>query len=171
MASPTPTDRDKLARGSSGDAPAADGPAADAPAADGPAGRATGRPVVVYDGTCGMCRAQVRRVRRLDWLGVFDGMEYDEAILHLAEVSRGQLGDGLRVRFPDRSVTIGIDAVRSVMMRLPATAWFAWLLYVPPVRWVGHHLYSWIARRRKRDVGAACAMPVHGHGVADPSDS
>lgn len=115
---------------------------------------APNRPVVVFDGGCSYCRRQERRIRRLDWRGQFDTMPYDAAVELWPEVGRGTLGDGLRVRFPDASVTVGIDAVRSIAVRLPLTAIPALALWVPGLRRLGAIAYGIIARRRVRDRSA-----------------
>jgi predicted DCC family thiol-disulfide oxidoreductase YuxK len=109
------------------------------------------RPTVVFDGGCSFCRRQELRIRRLDWRGTFATRAYDDAVLDWPEVGRGSLGDGLRVRFPDGSVTVGIDAVRSVAVRLPVTALPALLLWVPGLHRLGAIAYGMVARRRRRD--------------------
>lgn len=107
------------------------------------------RPIVVFDGGCAMCRRQMRRLTRLDWGQRFAMLEYDVAIQHYPEVARGTLGDGLRVRFPDATVTVGIDAIRSIGIRLPLTAAFAWGLYLPGIHGAADRLYRVVAKRRK----------------------
>lgn len=120
------------------------------------------RPTVVFDGGCAFCRKQERRIQRLDWLGRFDTMPYDAAVIGWPEVGRGTLGDGLRVRFPDETVTVGIDAVRSIAVRLPLTALPALLLWVPGLRWIGAQAYGFVAARRLRlrgdDDASSCAI-------------
>ncbi len=125
-----------------------------------PTNDAPARPVVVFDGGCSFCRRQERRIRRLDWLGRFDTLDYDSAVAIWPEVGRGALGDGLRVRFPDSSVTVGIDAVRSIAVRLPLSALPALLLWVPGLRALGAKAYGVVSRRRRRDGDAdeACAI-------------
>jgi predicted DCC family thiol-disulfide oxidoreductase YuxK len=117
------------------------------------------RPIVVYDGSCGMCRRSVRLVQRLDWLHRFDLQAYDDAIRCYPEVARGVLDDGLRVRFPNHTVTVGMPAVRSIGMRLPATMLGAWLLYLPGFSWLGAKVYRWISRHRTRDASGSCHLP------------
>ncbi|MCW2955943.1 MAG: hypothetical protein JWO69_812 [Thermoleophilia bacterium] len=117
---------------------------------------------VVFDGGCSYCRRQEQRVRRLDWLGRFDTQPYDAAVQVWPEVARGTLGDGLRVRFADGSVTVGIDAVRSIAVRLPLTALPALLLWLPGAYHLARAAYRWKAARRPRDGGAdgaSCALP------------
>jgi predicted DCC family thiol-disulfide oxidoreductase YuxK len=121
---------------------------------------ATTRPTVVFDGGCSFCRRQERRIRRLDWLGRFDTCTYDDAVEVWPEVGRGTLGDGLRVRFPDGTVTVGVDAVRSIAVRLPLTSLPSLLLWVPGLHGIGAWGYGIVARRRQRDSTAddACAI-------------
>jgi predicted DCC family thiol-disulfide oxidoreductase YuxK len=119
------------------------------------------RPTVVFDGGCRYCRRQERRIRRLDWLRRFESVPYDAAVEAWPEVARGTLGDGLRVRFADGTVTVGIDAVRSIAVRLPLTAIPALLLWIPPLRWIGARVYGHIAANRVRDPdddGSTCAI-------------
>jgi predicted DCC family thiol-disulfide oxidoreductase YuxK len=119
------------------------------------------RPTVVFDGGCAFCRRQERRIRRLDWLGRLRTRTYDDAVLDWPEVARGTLGDGLRVRFDDASVTVGIDAVRSIAVRMPLTAIPALLLWVPGIHALGARAYGRVAARRRRDADAgsdACSI-------------
>lgn len=108
-------------------------------------------PTVVFDGGCVYCRRQERRIRLLDWTRAFETLPYDRAAQRWPEVRRGALGDGLRVRFPDGSVTVGIDAVRSIAIRLPLLTLPALLLWVPPIRALGAAAYRVVAANRRRD--------------------
>ena len=115
-------------------------------------------PTVVFDGGCGYCRTQERRIRALDWTRSFETLAYDRAAQRWPEVRRGALGDGLRVRFPDGSVTIGIDAVRSVAIRLPLLAVPALLLWVPPFKALAAMVYRHVAANRSRDDDGTCQL-------------
>ena len=114
-------------------------------------------PIVVYDDACGFCTRSVRALTGLDWLGRLDRLGYSVAVERFPEVSRGLLDEGLRVRFADGSVTVGIDAVRSALVRTPLGVLPAALLYLPPVRAVGARVYRFVAARRRRDL--ACPVP------------
>jgi len=116
------------------------------------------KPIVVYDDTCGMCRRSVRWVRRLDWLRRLDDLGYSVAVERYPELARGALGDGLRVRYPNGSVALGIDAVRAIAIRTPLGVLGAWALYLRPVHALGGRAYGGIARRR-RPTGVACPLP------------
>jgi predicted DCC family thiol-disulfide oxidoreductase YuxK len=116
------------------------------------------RPIVVYDDSCGMCRRSVRWVRRLDWLRRLDDMGYSEAVARYPEIGRGALGDGLRVRYPDGSVALGVDSVRAIAIRTPLGALGAWALYVPGLHALGARGYAEIAKRRRPE-GTACPLP------------
>ena len=80
------------------------------------------KPIVVYDDTCGMCRNSTLWVRRLDWLRRLDDLGYSQAVERYPEIGRGELGDGLRLRYPDGSVALGVDAIRGIAMRTPLGA-------------------------------------------------
>lgn len=118
-----------------------------------------GRPLVVYDDSCAFCTRSVRLLRRLDWLRRLDDEGYSTASERFPEIGRGALGEGLRVRFADGSVTLGADAVRSAAMRTPLGALVAWPLYVPGLHRLGTLAYGAIAARRRRR-GGACALPA-----------
>jgi len=117
-----------------------------------------GKPIVIYDDRCGMCRRSARMVRRFDWLRRLDDMGYSEAEARFPEVARGAVGEGLRVRYPEGSVAIGIDAVRAIALRTPLGAPFAWVLYLPGLHARGALGYAQIAKRRNPE-GEACPLP------------
>lgn len=112
---------------------------------------------MVYDDACGFCTRSVRLLTGLDWSGRLDRLGYSVAVDRWPEVSRGLLEEGVRVRFPDGSVSVGIDAVRSALVRTPLGSVPAAFLYLPPVRAVAARVYRFVAARRRRD--AACPVP------------
>lgn len=124
---------------------------------DATAGHTTSgdRVLVVFDDTCRMCTRSVGFVRAFDWLHRFDYAGFSTAATEYPEVAATELDDGVRARFPDRSVSIGIDAVRSIMVRTPLGALVGWLLYVPPLRALGDRLYRAVAKRRH----TSCRIP------------
>lgn len=109
----------------------------------------SGRVLVVFDDMCGVCQGAVGFVKRFDWLHRFEFEGYTTAMLAYPEIAASDLDEGVRARFPaDGSITVGIDAVRSIAMRTPLGALWAWTLYIPPVRWLGRKAYCWFAARR-----------------------
>lgn len=104
--------------------------------------------VVVFDDACGICWRGVHLVRTFDWLGRFAFVGYFDAFERFPEIAGTDMDDGVRARFPDGTVTVGIDAVRSIAMRTPVGALVAWTLYVPPIRWIARRAYCWVAARR-----------------------
>lgn len=114
---------------------------------------------VIFDGGCAFCRRQARTIARLDWLRRFTSVPYDDAVNVWPEVARGTLGDGLRVRFADGTVRIGIDAVRSIALRMPLTAIPALLLWLPGFHRLGDVAYRFVARRRRRDTASGGGEP------------
>ena len=119
-----------------------------------------GRPLVVYDDSCAFCTRSVRLLRRLDWLRRLDDEGYSTAAERYPELGRGALGEGLRVRFADGSVTLGADAVRSAAMRTPLGALVAWPLYVPGLHGIGTAAYRASPRGADGSAGPARSRPA-----------
>jgi predicted DCC family thiol-disulfide oxidoreductase YuxK len=111
-----------------------------------------GADVVIYDGHCRLCTAQVKRLARWDGGGRLAFLS-----LHDAEVAR---------RYPDLAHDAlmqdmyvvdragrrhrGAAALRYLSRRLPALWWLAPLLHVPGSLPVWQWLYRQLANRRYR---------------------
>jgi predicted DCC family thiol-disulfide oxidoreductase YuxK len=113
------------------------------------------RALVIFDDSCSMCTRSVRVLGALDWLRQFRTAGFYSALNAYPELGTADIDEGVRVRFPDGSYTVGIDAVRSMAMRTPLGALVGWLLYIPPLRAIGARVYGYIARRRHR----SCRLP------------
>jgi hypothetical protein len=98
----------------------------------------------------------MRVVRRFDWLRRLGHMSHGEAARIFPEIDTGELEAGLRVRFPDGSLNVGVDAVRSIALRTPLGFVPALLLFLPGVHWLGARAYGWVAQRRYRLSGSTC---------------
>jgi predicted DCC family thiol-disulfide oxidoreductase YuxK len=107
-----------------------------------------GQLLVIFDGTCAFCQRSIRIVRALDWLRLLPAEDFVTASARDPRVARSALDEGIRVQSRDGSMSIGIDAVRAMTLRMPLFAWLGVLLYVPPVRWIGGKAYAWISARR-----------------------
>jgi len=114
---------------------------------------------VLYDGACGLCRASVARVRRMDprerielvdlhdasVASRFPQINFDEAMRWMQAIDRNG-----RVYF-------GVDAWARIGLALPGWKLFAWVLLVPGVHLLARHFYAWVARNRYLWNRKACA--------------
>ncbi len=125
------------------------------------------RPVVIFDDACRVCTRSARLVRACDWLHRLDQMPRSDAVDRFADVDFDGV-DGLRVRHASGHVTVGIDAVRSIMLRTPLGLVPGLLLFVPGVHWLGARFYGWFSRNRYRFGGTVtCSVPTAQQTSAD----
>lgn len=121
-------------------------------------------PVLVYDGTCGLCDATVRLVLRLDRARVFRFAASDSAVARrmLAErgVERPTQGPGTVMLVEGACVRVRSDAVLRTCVRLGAPWSWLGVLGVVPRTW-RDAVYSVVSRHRARFAGrlAACRVP------------
>jgi predicted DCC family thiol-disulfide oxidoreductase YuxK len=113
---------------------------------------------MVYDDSCAFCTRSMRLLGALDWLRRVDRLGYSLAVDRYPEVGRGALGEGLRMRYPDGSVAVGVDAVRAAGIRTPVGALVSWPLYLPVIHGLGARAYRFIAARRMA-LGGSCELP------------
>lgn len=108
------------------------------------------KPLVIYDGTCGLCAGNLKWLRRLDWLKRFDDAPYqaEDIKRRVPQVSAEQFAQALYVAFPDGRLFSGADAFREIFLRLPATLPLGLALSLPPLGWLARRLYPVIARNR-----------------------
>lgn len=115
--------------------------------------------VVIFDGDCRFCRAQVDRLRR------FDGGErlaymslHDQRVKErYPDLSHSQMMEQMWVVTPDGFKAGGADAVRYLSRRLPRLYWLAPLLHIPFLMPVWRWFYRRVAERRYRLAGADCS--------------
>jgi len=124
-----------------------------APAPDGK------RPLVVYDGSCGICAGNLPWLHRLDWLGRFDDLPYqsEEVYRLFPQLHRTQCEQALQLAFPDGRVYAGAEAFRAVFLRMPLTLPLGLLMAIPPLPWLLRKLYPVLARNRYR-LGGHCSI-------------
>jgi len=110
---------------------------------------------VFYDGRCGWCRAGAQRLKRLDWLGSIDAIDYTTLAPGQRPVPEEAFNSGMPLRARDGRILIGFDAVRHALLRTPVGWTVGWLLYVPGLSHFGRRCYNVFARRRPRDAASA----------------
>ena len=117
----------------------------------------TGADVVIWDGKCNFCRAQVERLR------AFDGDRLSYISLHDPRVAERfpnltyqQLMDQMWVITAAGCQYGGADAGRYLSRKLPRLWWLAPLLHIPFSMPIWRWLYSKIAQRRYKLSGINC---------------
>ena len=123
--------------------------------------------VVIFDGHCTICTAQIRRLAAFDWghrlsyLSLHDSRVYGR----YPELTHDALMKEMYVVDQSGRRHAGASAIRYLSRRLPTLWWLAPLLHVPGSLPLWRWLYQQVARRRYRfgriaDCGGAC----HLHG-------
>ena len=117
------------------------------------------KPVVIYDGRCGICAGNLKWLHRLDWFHRFDDMPYqaDELLRFFPHLSLEQCEQTLHLVFPNGRTYTGADAFRHVFMRMPLTFLLGVFASIPPLPWLLRKLYPVIARNRYR-IGGTCEL-------------
>ena len=114
---------------------------------------------VLYDGSCGLCRASVERVRpwdkreRIDFLDLHD----PSAEHRFPQIDWEAAMRWMQAVDAEGRVFSGADAWARIGMLLPGWKLLAWVLLVPGIRWIAGKIYAWIARNRYRWNREACA--------------
>lgn len=126
------------------------------------------RPTVLYNGSCPVCRAEIRHYQRLD-----EGraaLAFEDVSAPRAAPACGTDGEAMRRRLHvvdgDGRVLIGVDAFACIWARLPRYRGLARLVRLPVARRLAPLLYEPVAlvlyrldRRRRRRAGAALPEP------------
>lgn len=130
------------------------------------------RPVLVFDGDCGMCSSTARfverRLRRSP--GDYDVSPSQRLDLAALGLTQQEADDALRWVAADGTITSGHEAVGSA---LRASRWWARpagrLVSAPGARVVAGVAYRWVARHRHIFPGGtpACSMPGDTHQQGD----
>lgn len=115
-------------------------------------------PVVVYDGDCAFCRAQIARIRRRDRSVQFEYVARQTPGLEqrFCRLAEGDFNSGMRLVDPQGRIHVGADAVYEIARRLPVWRRLAWLYRLPIVHGAARLIYKWIAANRQ-SLGRSCA--------------
>jgi len=121
------------------------------------------KPVVIYDGSCGICAGNLKWLHRLDWLKKFDAMPYQasELLRFFPFLKLEDCEKAMYLVFPDGRAYSGADAFREIFMRMPLTFLAGLMMAVPPLPWLLRRLYPVLARNRYR-IGGKCEIPDRG---------
>lgn len=117
------------------------------------------KPVVIYDGACGICAGNLKWLYRLDTLRKFDAMPYQAKDLALLFPSLNieDCHNAMHLVFPDGRIYIGTDAFRQIFLRMPLMFVVGLMMSIPPVPWILRRLYPILARNRYR-IGGKCEL-------------
>ena len=128
-------------------------------------GAAPSQAVVLYDGHCRFCKAQMKNLLALARPGAIEPKDFQaEGVL---DTYRGLTHDAcmeeMKLILPDGRVFGGMAAaVRAVATR-PVLGLVAWLYYVPGIRQIMDAIYRQVAKRRYAIAGREVAA-----GGCDP---
>ena len=113
--------------------------------------RARGRSLLIYDGSCGFCRASIRPLLAMDMLGALKKLNYhhekDLAGLHPA-LNLGACQSQLHLLEPGGKLYGGFGAFRQMTLKLPMLWPFVPIVYLPGMCLLGDGVYRTVANNR-----------------------
>lgn len=113
----------------------------------------TARPsasIVIYDGECRFCCAQVTRLARWDSNQKlsFISLHDPEVAQRWPNLQRAELMKQMYVVTPDQQQLAGAAAIRFLATQLPRLRPLSWLMSVPATMPIWNSLYAFVAKRR-----------------------
>lgn len=118
--------------------------------------QAPGKDVVIYDGECNFCRAQVMRLQSLDRFGhrlTYLSLHDDRVEQRYPGLTHDQLMDQMYVVDPQGRQFGGSDAVRYLTRRLPLLWPVMPVLHLPGTAGLWRWAYQQVAKRRYKISG------------------
>lgn len=112
---------------------------------------------MLYDGSCRICTSQAHTVAAYNDDGLIELLDLNapEAQARFPQVTPTAAQRELHLVAPDGSMHRGADAVREILLRLPALRGLGELLHLPGVMSLARPLYALIAENRYRIGGRA----------------
>lgn len=114
--------------------------------------------VVIWDGNCNFCRAQVDRLRAFDTRGRLSYISLHDPRVseRYPELTYDQLMEQMWVVTADGNRYGGADAIRFLSRYLPQLWWMAPVMHLPFAMPLWRYLYKAFANRRYRLAGKNC---------------
>lgn len=119
------------------------------------------RLVVLFDGSCGLCRRSVTALRMLDWLHRIELANLHDASerKHWApDTPLHALERAMHVRLPNGTFATGFHGFRALAVHLPALWILLPVLHLPGIGTPGEWVYRNIAARRLRCSDGVCRL-------------
>ena len=105
-------------------------------------------PLLLYDGTCPFCRAQVRHLRPTGHAGV-RVETLQTGIAHVPWIDPDDAATALHLIDRDGRAYVGAAAVvRALRLTRPVLGTLALAYHLPGVRWLAERAYAFVAARR-----------------------
>lgn len=109
------------------------------------------RPLRIWtDGQCGLCTSSRGWCEMRDAGGRLQFTDFRTAEDRDLPAPREALESSMWVRDRDGRLLEGFQAWRRIMAELPGWRWLSAVSGLPPMRWLGPHVYRFIARNRHR---------------------
>jgi predicted DCC family thiol-disulfide oxidoreductase YuxK len=114
---------------------------------------------ILFDGDCGLCRASVARLRRMDRGGRIEVLDLHDpsAAARFPQLNREEAMRLMQAVDQQGRVFSGVDAWARIGLALPGWNLLAWLLLVPGIHFIAGQIYAWVARNRYRWNKDLCA--------------
>src|SRR5438105_3932095 len=111
------------------------------------------KPVVIYDGACGICAGNLKWLYRLDTLKRFDSMPYqtDKLPVLFPHLNLEECEKAMHLVFPDGKTYTGTDAFREIFLRMPLMFVLGLIMSIPPIGWMLRRLYPVLAQHPSKD--------------------
>ena len=108
------------------------------------------RAVLIYDGTCGLCRGGVSWIAGRAVPGYFEFLpcQAPERRARYPWMRDDTCLEAMQLILPDGRLLAGDAAIPEILRRLRGWRWLAALFRLPGVEMLAHRLYAWVARHR-----------------------
>jgi predicted DCC family thiol-disulfide oxidoreductase YuxK len=118
-----------------------------------------GRYVVLYDGHCKFCSAQVKNLVRLARRGAVEAVSFQEPgqLDRFPGLTHERCMEAMHLVTPDGRVYRGFEAIVQAIATRRVLALLARIYYVPGIRQLCEGLYALVAANRYRLLGKAVA--------------